>query len=204
VWGPFYDSAMHFIYLDQGQMVWLEGSQNLKRYFGRLSGCGPIVIGGTLVSATVLSLGYDLLFLACGSISEVGGVIPDELSLCHGSEVFPIRRELEVWIPVARHGVKDSFVKSWKSKVVGFAAQKGPADETRSEVGKGDASRDVVSELTSKVSHLEIISYSYISLEKEEEEGHEDGRLRFYLEKEVQEAELEASIRTVVRIIHWN
>ncbi|CAN1148933.1 hypothetical protein LINPERHAP2_LOCUS16767, partial [Linum perenne] len=162
VWGPFYDSAMHFIYLDQGQMVWLEGEL------------------------------------------KVGGVIPDELSLCHGSEVFPIRRELEVWIPVARHGAKDSFVKSWKSKVVGFAAQKGPADETRSEVGKGDASRDVVSELTSKVSHLEIISYSYISLEKEEEEGHEDGRLRFYLEKEVQEAELEASVRTVVRIIHWN
>ncbi|CAN1279940.1 hypothetical protein LINPERPRIM_LOCUS17236 [Linum perenne] len=86
---------------------------------------------------------------------KVGGVIPDEVPLCHGCEVFPIRLEPDGWIPVARHGVKDSFVNSWKSKGVGFAVQKGSVDETTSSEFPSSSSEAEVSELA-QISELDL------------------------------------------------
>ncbi|CAN1767293.1 hypothetical protein LINPERHAP1_LOCUS10212 [Linum perenne] len=54
---------------------------------------------------------------------KVRGVIPDEVPLCFGKEVFPIRLEPDGVAPVAPHGSKESFVKGWKSKGVGFSLQ---------------------------------------------------------------------------------
>ncbi|CAN1158043.1 hypothetical protein LINPERHAP2_LOCUS21910 [Linum perenne] len=86
---------------------------------------------------------------------KVGGVIPDEVPLCHGCEVFPIRLEPDGWIPVPRHGVKDSFVKSWKSKGVGFAVQKGSVDESTSSEFPSSSSEAEVLELA-QMSELDL------------------------------------------------
>ncbi|CAN1825261.1 hypothetical protein LINPERHAP1_LOCUS31100 [Linum perenne] len=49
-----------------------------------------------------------------------GSLIPDEILICHGSEVFPVRLEAESLSPLSGHGDKLSFFSDWRAKGKGF------------------------------------------------------------------------------------
>ncbi|CAN1145358.1 hypothetical protein LINPERHAP2_LOCUS14635 [Linum perenne] len=49
-----------------------------------------------------------------------GSQVPDELPLCHGSEVFPVRIEAEAPSPLSPHGNLSSFLSTWKAKRKSF------------------------------------------------------------------------------------
>ncbi|CAN1173962.1 hypothetical protein LINPERHAP2_LOCUS30995 [Linum perenne] len=45
-----------------------------------------------------------------------GSLIPDELPIRHGSEIFPVRIEAEAPSPLSAHGNLSSFLSKWKAK----------------------------------------------------------------------------------------
>ncbi|CAN1157851.1 hypothetical protein LINPERHAP2_LOCUS21791 [Linum perenne] len=58
---------------------------------------------------------------------KAGSLIPDELPLCHGSDVFPVRIEAEAPSSISPQGMLSSFLDSWKGKSSGFLARTKPA-----------------------------------------------------------------------------
>ncbi|CAN1763040.1 hypothetical protein LINPERHAP1_LOCUS8654 [Linum perenne] len=73
--------------------------------------------GGFVCAEEGLSLSSIRLKVRAGSL------IPDELPICHGSDVFPVRIEAEAPSSISPQGRLSSFLDSWKGKSSGFLAR---------------------------------------------------------------------------------
>ncbi|CAN1157705.1 hypothetical protein LINPERHAP2_LOCUS21703 [Linum perenne] len=71
---------------------------------------------------------------------QTGALIPDEIPISYGSEVFPVRIEAEAPLPLSAHGNKSEFFKRWNSKGKGFVIHKNEARRKVALVDPGSSS----------------------------------------------------------------
>ncbi|CAN1342349.1 hypothetical protein LINPERPRIM_LOCUS39435 [Linum perenne] len=71
---------------------------------------------------------------------QTGALIPDEIPISYGSEVFPVRIEAEAPLPLSAHGDKSEFFKRWNSKGKGFIIHKNEAGRKVALVDPGSSS----------------------------------------------------------------
>ncbi|CAN1283979.1 hypothetical protein LINPERPRIM_LOCUS18504 [Linum perenne] len=71
---------------------------------------------------------------------QTGALIPDEIPISYGSEVFPVRIEAEAPLPLSAHGDKSEFFKRWNSKGKGFIIHKNEAGRKVALVVPGSSS----------------------------------------------------------------
>ncbi|CAN1771770.1 hypothetical protein LINPERHAP1_LOCUS11988 [Linum perenne] len=78
-------------------------SMDLFRQIGKV--CGGFVMAEDGVSLSMIRIKI-----------RRGSLIPDEIPVCCGEVVFPVRIEVEAPSSISPHGPKSSFLKRWKSK----------------------------------------------------------------------------------------
>ncbi|CAN0883781.1 hypothetical protein LINGRAHAP2_LOCUS14636 [Linum grandiflorum] len=106
---------------------------------GRSNVCLESEVGWIMVRCIPLHLRSEELFTSIGNFCgeficynegrnldsvrikiQMTGVVPEEVPLCHGAEVYPIRVVLEAPTPVSAGGHLNSFARRWKNKSVGY------------------------------------------------------------------------------------